>query len=101
MRVLFPASSGKDSRHSRPITRGGTVNREVERNSRGSATISKDQQIFQSTPDEPDFPALPRLLPRVSTDTTVARVTALWESLEGKLQIPVSTRQEALLWCYS
>ena len=67
----------------------------VERNSRGHATIPKDPPNSQSTPDETNFPGLPRLSPRVLTHTTVARMTALWESLEGKPQIPVLTRQEA------
>ena len=93
MKVPFPALSGKDSRRSQRISRGGALNRIVERNSRGRATIPKDPQMSQSTPDEPDFPALPQLSPRVSTHTTVARETALWP-LEGKLQIPVSTRLE-------
>ena len=45
---------------------------------------------FQSPPDvsvysrETCFPALPRLSSRGSTHTTVARGTALWESLVGK-----------------
>ena len=38
----------------------------------------------QSKPEEPVFPALPRLSRRGSTHTTVARGTALWESLVGK-----------------
>ena len=59
----------------------------VERNSRGRATIPKDLQMFQSTPEEPDFSALPGLSPRVSTHTTVARVTALWH-LEGNATDP-------------
>ena len=77
MRVPFPASSGKDSRHSRSISRGGALNRNVERNCMGGAIIPKDSQMSQSTPDEPDFPALPRPSPRVSTHTTVALETAL------------------------
>ena len=40
--------------------------------------------MSQSTREEPDFPSLPRLSGRGSTHTTVARVTALWESLVGK-----------------
>ena len=40
--------------------------------------------MFQSIPGKPVFPALPRLLSRGSTHTTVARGTALWESLVGK-----------------
>ena len=37
-----------------------------------------------SIPGKPLFPALPRLLSRGSTHTTVTRGTALWESLVGK-----------------
>ena len=40
--------------------------------------------MSQSAPAEPDFPSLPRLSCRVSPNTTVARVKALWESLVGK-----------------
>ena len=45
MRVPLPASSGKDSRHSRRISRGGTLNMKVKRNSRGRATIPKDPEM--------------------------------------------------------
>ena len=48
------------------------------------ATIPRVPQISQSTPGKPVFPALPRLSSRGSTHTTVARGTALWESLVGK-----------------
>ena len=41
-------------------------------------------EISQSIPGKPVFPALPRLSSRGSTHTTVARGTALWESLVGK-----------------
>ena len=92
MRVLVPDSLGKNSQRSGRIL-GGALNRNFQKNSRDHATIPKDPQMSQSTPDEPDFPALPQLSPRVSTHTTVARETALWP-LEGKLQIPVSTRLE-------
>ena len=40
--------------------------------------------MSQSIPEEPVFPALPRVSGRGSTHTTVARGTALWESLVGK-----------------
>ena len=40
--------------------------------------------MSQSIPAKPVFPALPRLSSRGSTHTTVARGTALWESLVGK-----------------
>ena len=50
----------------------------------GRATIPRVPQMSQSIPGKPAFPALPRLSSRGSTHTTVARVTALWESLVGK-----------------
>ena len=40
--------------------------------------------MSQSIPGKPVFPALPRFSSRGSTHTTVARGTALWESLMGK-----------------
>ena len=40
--------------------------------------------MSQSIPGKPVFPALPGLSSRGSTHTTVARATALWESLVGK-----------------
>ena len=57
------------------------------------STIPRVPQMSQSISGKPDFPALPRLSPRVSTHTTVAHVTALWH-LGGKAKIPVSTRRE-------
>ena len=50
----------------------------------GRATIPRVSQMSQSIPGKPVLPALPRLSSRVSTNTTVARGTALWESLVGK-----------------
>ena len=50
----------------------------------GRATIPRVPQISQSIPGKPVFPALPRRSSRGSTHTTVARGTALWESLVGK-----------------
>ena len=50
----------------------------------GRATIPRVPQMSQSIPGNPVFPVLPRLSSRGSTDTTVARGTALWESLVGK-----------------
>ena len=40
--------------------------------------------MFQSILGKPIFPALRRVSSRVSTHTTVARGTALWESPVGK-----------------
>ena len=50
----------------------------------GRASIPRVPQISQSIPGKHVFPALPRLSSRGSTHTTVARGTALWESLVGK-----------------
>ena len=50
----------------------------------GRATIPRGHQMSQSIPGKPVIPALPRLSSRGSTHTTVARGTALWESLLGK-----------------
>ena len=70
--------------------------------------------MSQSIPWKPVSPALPRLSSLGSTHNTVARGTALWESLvgkprgkdsweslEGKPQIPCSTRRDARHCCYS
>ena len=50
----------------------------------GRATIHRLPQMSQSIPGKPVFRALPRLSSRGSSHTTVARGTALWESLVGK-----------------
>ena len=50
----------------------------------GRATIPRVPEMSQSIPGNPVFPALPRLSSQGSTHTTVARGTALWESLVGK-----------------
>ena len=50
----------------------------------GRATIARVPQMSHSIPGQPVFPALPRLSSRGSTHSTVARGTALWESLVGK-----------------
>ena len=52
----------------------------------GRSTIPRVPQMSQSIPGKTLFPALPRLSSRGSTHTTVARGTALWESLVGKLR---------------
>ena len=71
----------------------------------GRATIPKVPQMSQSTPEEPDFPMLPRISHLGSTHTTVARVTALCESLEeshrflyqrnGKTDTAATAREES------
>ena len=50
----------------------------------GRATIPRIPQISQSITGKPVFPAQRRLSSRGSTHTTVARGTALWESLMGR-----------------
>ena len=50
----------------------------------GRATIPRVPEMSQSIPGKPVFPAMPQLSSRGSTHTTVARGTALWESLMGK-----------------
>ena len=50
----------------------------------GSATIPRVPQMSPTIPGKPVFPSMPPLSSRGSTHTTVARVTALWESLVGK-----------------
>ena len=50
----------------------------------GRATIPRVPEMSPSIPGKPVFPALLRLSTRGSTHTTVARGTALWESLVGK-----------------
>ena len=49
----------------------------------GRATIPRVPQMSQFIPGKPVFPVLPRLSSRGLTHTTVARGTALWESLAG------------------
>ena len=50
----------------------------------GRATIPRVPEMSQSIPGKRVFPALPPLSSRRSTHTTLARGTALWESLVGK-----------------
>ena len=57
----------------------------------GRVTIPRVPQMTQSIPGKPLFPTLPRISSRVSTNTTVARGTALLESLEVKPREKSST----------
>ena len=50
----------------------------------GRATIPRVPWMCQSIPGKTVFPALPRRSSRGSSHNTVARGTALWESLVGK-----------------
>ena len=76
VRKEFPAFPSHLKRRRSPKERGEEL--------QGRATIPRLPQISQSVPQEPVFPALPRLSRRGSTHTTVKRGTALWESLVGK-----------------
>ena len=83
MRDPFAACSGKNSLHSCRISiRRCSPQERLELQRR--ATIPRNPQMFHSILEEPVFPALPRLSRQGSTQTKVARVTALWESLVGK-----------------
>ena len=64
---------------------------------RGHASIPRVPQMSQSIPGKPVFPAQPRLSSRGSTHTTVARGTALWESLVGKPRGKASTERHRSL----
>ena len=72
----FPAFPSHLKRRRSPKERGEEL--------QGRATFPRLPQISQSVPQEPVFPALPRLSRRGSTHTTVTRGTALWQSLVGK-----------------
>ena len=63
----------------------------------GRATIPRVPQMSQSIPGRPVFPVLPQLSSRGSTHTTVARVTALWESLMGKSRLKASRESHRFL----
>ena len=72
----FPAFPSHLKRRRSPQERGEEL--------QGRATISRVPQMSQSIPGKPVFPALSPLSSRGWTHTTVARGTALWESLVRK-----------------
>ena len=63
----------------------------------GRATIPRVPQMSQSIPGKPGFPALPRLSSRGWSHTILARGTALWESLVGKLRGKASSESHRSL----
>ena len=71
----FPAFSSHLKRRRSPQERREEL--------QGRATIPRVPQMSQSISGKPLFSALPRRSSRGSTHTTVARGTALWESLVG------------------
>ena len=74
--IEFPAFPSQVKRRRSPQERREEL--------QGRATIPRVPQMSQYIPGKPVFPALHRLSSRGSTHTTVARGTALWESLVGK-----------------
>ena len=62
----------------------GRFTQERREKLQGRSTIPRVPQMSQAIPGKPVFPALPRLSSPGSSHTTVARGTALWESLVGK-----------------
>ena len=73
---VFPAFPSHLKRRRSPLETGEEL--------QVRATVPTLPQMSQSIPGKPVFPALPRPSSRGSTHTTVARGTALWESLVGK-----------------
>ena len=63
----------------------------------GHATIPRVPQMSPSIPEKPVCPALCRLSSRVLTHTTVARGTALWESLVGNPRVKASRESQRSL----
>ena len=83
----FPCFIGKGLPPFPPHLKRSRSQQERREELQGRATIPRVPQMSQSIPEEPVFPALPRLSRGGSTHTTVARGTALLESLVGKPQI--------------
>ena len=83
MRDPFPAWSGKNSGHSRPISRGCVLHRKCETNTR-VVPPNQESPIVSVHSRGPVFPVLPLLSRRGSSPTTVARWTALYEILVRK-----------------
>ena len=83
LRVCFPASSGKESRRFHRISRGGSLNFNFERNSRGRATILRDPDV----PIHSKYNSLPY------TDSTVT--PRIDSKLDGRCDSPVAPREKA------
>ena len=87
-RGTFPACSGKNSRRSRRISRGGTLHRKGERNSRVVPPFPQSPRclsLFQGNLFSLhclDFQAEVRLTPRWHVGQPCGK--ASWESLKGK-----------------
>ena len=92
----FPAWSGKNSRRSRRISRGCTLHRKGERNSRVVPPFPESPRWLSPFQGNLfslhclDFQAEDRLTPRFHVGQPCGKVRgkASWESLKGKPQIP-------------
>ena len=88
MRDPFPASSGKNSQHSRRISRGGALNRKGERKSRIVPPFPESSRCFSSFQGNLfslhclDFQAEDRLIAWWHVGQPCGK--ASWESLVGK-----------------
>ena len=82
----FPCVFGKEFPAFPSHLRRGRSRQESREELQGRSTIPRVPQMSPSIPGKPVFQALPRLSSRGSTHTTVARGTALWESVVGKSQ---------------
>ena len=80
----FPCVVGKEFPAFPSHLKRGRSPQERREELQGRATIPRVPQMSSSIPRKPVFPAQPRLSRRGSTHTTVARGTALWESIVGK-----------------
>ena len=80
----FPCVVGKEFSAFPSHLKRGRFTQERREELQGRSTIPRVPQMSQAIPGKPVFPALPRLSSRGSSHTTVARGTALWESLVGK-----------------
>ena len=75
---------GRERINALPVaSQEGRSRQERREELQGRSTIPRVPQMSQSIAGKPVFSALPRLSSRGSTYTTVARGTALWESLVG------------------
>ena len=82
--VSFPCVVGKEFPALPSQLKSSRSPQERREEIQGRASIPSVPQMSQSIPRKPVFPALRRLSSRGSTHTTVARGTALWESLVRK-----------------
>ena len=80
----FPCVVGKEFPAFPSHLKRGHFTQERREELQGRSTIPRVSQMSQAIPVKPVFLALPRLSSRGSSHTTVARGTALWESLVGK-----------------